>query len=732
MLELMKCPMCGANVSADEGVSVAECPACGSEYFVESSKKLGSIDEAISCKLKNLRNIQSDAVGANDIGSISKSSYDILEIVAGDGLSQYYYAYAENVLGHNAYIKDYYGSESVNLTPSDTRRVLSHVYEYSDLRDRIDIESFIMALDGVDNCDELKLYKAQYATRRAMEDNYDDIPRDIFVCHRSTDIDVAEQVVTELEEDSHKCWISTRNLRPNDTINYWDNITKAINSCSIFLVISSEDAMMSKDIKSEINIAKSLGKARVEYKIDNSVHTSLFNDFFDGKMWVDGVGNTKRQLADLCIRSFREIDRAKYEKSMEGKSYNTNYSNGARENIKVDQMLQETRGMLYSLNFIKAIEVLEEVQKLAPNCGEMWWLKMLANNRISDEKDIAGVLADYTSDINYINAITYSSDHEQKIIWTGLVMRAKENLVARQSSTNNHNNAQQNYGNPSLERKITDVLNNVVITGKNIANNVKTTFNGSTPSYYDNNKDNTFKKTSANKKYHEEKYRKHKKEEKAAKKKSPILPFILISLFIIVIAVVSVVTMNVDVNASTDVNVEQEVMYNNVAYTLNESKEYYEFSHVEGDLLMVEIAEEIGNLKVKFVDLDYFTNNYIIKEICIDAEMSAHPLFTNSSSLIIVRGVGFDTITEIPVDAYRNCTSLVTAPKIKGLIKINQTAFYNCTSLTSFYIGESLNEIGERAFYNCDKLYLRMPNEKDSYIFGYFWDKGINGISWLK
>ena len=320
-LELMKCPMCGARVNKSSEGSIAECPACGSEYLVESSKKIGDIDEAIALRLKNLRKIQRDAVLANDISSIAKASYDVLEIVAGDGLSQYYYAYAENVLGHNAYIKQYYNSSEIQLTPKDTIRVLNHIYEYSEMRDRIQIEHYIMTLSNVDNVAELKLYKAKYSTRRAKEDNYDDIPRDVFICHRSTNKDVAIRVANALEADSNSCWISSRNLRPNDSINYWDNITKAIKSCSIFLVISSEDAMMSKDVKSEINIAKSLGKQRLEYKIDNSTHTSLFNSFFDGKMWVDGVGNTVDQLGNLCNRLFRDTEKSRYHGTQNSSSY---------------------------------------------------------------------------------------------------------------------------------------------------------------------------------------------------------------------------------------------------------------------------------------------------------------------------------------------------------------------------------------------------------------------------
>ena len=70
-----------------------------------------------------------------------------------------------------------------------------------------------------------------------------------------------------------------KKFAPGDTENYWNNIRKAIKSCSLFLVISSEDAMLSNDVKNEMNIAKELNKPRLEYKIDNRPHTTFFKHF---------------------------------------------------------------------------------------------------------------------------------------------------------------------------------------------------------------------------------------------------------------------------------------------------------------------------------------------------------------------------------------------------------------------------------------------------------------------
>ncbi len=715
-LESMKCPMCGATVNAENGISLAECPACGSEYFVDAGKKIADIDETIANRLKNLRAIQAVAVQANDIGSTSKSSYDILEIVAGDGLSQYYYAYAENVLGHNAYINEYYDNGDVQLTPSGKRRVLSHIYEYSDLRDRLDVEKYIMALEGVDNSAELRLYKAQYATRRALEENYDDIPRDIFVCHRSTDKQVAVSVVRELEEDSHTCWISTRNLRPNDTVNYWENIRSAIKSCSLFLVISSEDAMMSKDVKSEINIAKSLKKDRLEYKIDASTHTSLFNSFFDGNAWVVGVGNTKKQLADLCIRAFREIDAGNQKNSKINSDYGVTGS-VAKETNDVATLLYEAEKKLKTLNFVAAKSILDSIEVQKYDCAEMWWMKFLASHRIADDKEVAREIADYTSDKNYINAINLATDQEQKIIWMGLVDRAKDNLYKTKIAATT---ASQGYngGESGFEHTINGVVGSVLDTGKAVANNMKKAFAGSTPSYYNDNPNNTFANTSAN------------------KRKGISRNWIALIVLILIVLVPVIITMAVfipkyfsDIGKSqTDQTEETVVTMKGVDYQLKSY--YYEVSDINNST-KIEIVKNIKGVPVYFTENDLFTYNTKIQEVVIDAKIIEYPIFEACFDLTKVTGEGFDGWNEIPKNAYNMCRSLVSVKVSANLVSIGESAFEECENMETFVIGSSVVSIGKSAFEDCNSLSLYMPNHMSTYNLGKGWNKFILATYWV-
>ena len=68
-----------------------------------------------------------------------------------------------------------------------------------------------------------------------------------------------------------------------------------------------------------------------------------------------------------------------------------------------------------------------------------------------------------------------------------------------------------------------------------------------------------------------------------------------------------------------------------------------------------------------------------------------------------------DFITEIPDNAFENCTSLlgVTGGSIN---KIGDEAFKNCVSLEICLVDNSINKLGNNAFRNCDRLMINAAN----------------------
>ena len=73
------------------------------------------------------------------------------------------------MLGNYKYIEDFYKNSPQNSTDEEIERLLPHIIAHSDLRDRFHVESYIMALEGIDNNYYLDLYKKSLPAERRLK-----------------------------------------------------------------------------------------------------------------------------------------------------------------------------------------------------------------------------------------------------------------------------------------------------------------------------------------------------------------------------------------------------------------------------------------------------------------------------------------------------------------------------------------------------------------------------------
>lgn len=245
------CTICGSPLhDLKEGDHIVTCAYCKNQVILEQAIAFGKVEIDHTKAIRSLRELLLRAIQLNDVKSMILHAQKILEIIPKDYRAFYYYAYAENSLGNHAYLKAFLTlQENLEGTKDEYIEIINHLSEQGDLRDKVLIETYIRNLNLEEKDLYLKSYQKIFVKRKEKEEHYDDIPRDVFICHRSTDVEYAEEIVRILERDGNQCWISTRNLRPNDSENYWDNIEKAIKNCEVFLVASSEEAMLSNDVK---------------------------------------------------------------------------------------------------------------------------------------------------------------------------------------------------------------------------------------------------------------------------------------------------------------------------------------------------------------------------------------------------------------------------------------------------------------------------------------------------
>jgi hypothetical protein len=328
-LQTAKCTTCGASLKLEVDKTISECSYCKSQIIVSNALDFAKIKLDRSEDIKKYRENLAKFVKNNSLDEILRVTSLIKDIIPDDNLASYYFAYTKQLMGSPKFIYQFYESKNL-LTKDELDEIVNHIIEHSDLRDKSRITSFLEEHYS----SKISDYLDRYYNRVIEEDNYSDIPRDIFICFSSENKAIAKNVYEILEADGYSTWISLKNLRPNNKENYWDDIKKAINSSSIVLVISSSQAMVSKDVIKEIEIAKKENKKLIEYKIDEVKHTSFFKYIFDGSKWVEGY--TNKGLDNLKKRILEE----KY--IFKDKPEESNYQEVEPKSIKIKPIKQNS------------------------------------------------------------------------------------------------------------------------------------------------------------------------------------------------------------------------------------------------------------------------------------------------------------------------------------------------------------------------------------------------------
>lgn len=97
----------------------------------------------------------------------------------------------------------------------------------------------------------------------------------VFISYRNTDKDIAYETKNILMQNGINVWMAPESIPAGS--DYGSEIPKALESCSAFVIILSEDAQNSKWIPKEIDGAINNGKIIIPFKIDESTISDSFN-----------------------------------------------------------------------------------------------------------------------------------------------------------------------------------------------------------------------------------------------------------------------------------------------------------------------------------------------------------------------------------------------------------------------------------------------------------------------
>ena len=159
------------------------------------------------------------------------------------------------------------------------------------------------------------MFKKPFLKSKEDLNSFTSKPQDIFICFSDRDELIALNVADAIENHGYSCWISTRNLSPSSAGNHWLEIKKAIKTSHIIVVISTQAAMLSKDVQNELDTAQEYGKRILEYKIDSAEHTPFFKTIFDNFNKPSEIHQGSGTIDSLLYRIQKELEQNKKSKN---------------------------------------------------------------------------------------------------------------------------------------------------------------------------------------------------------------------------------------------------------------------------------------------------------------------------------------------------------------------------------------------------------------------------------
>ena len=111
---------------------------------------------------------------------------------------------------------------------------------------------------------------------------------------------MAETICRALEARGLRCWISSRDVAGGD--NYQAAIVRAIRQARIMLLVFTENANNSDEIKKEIALASRNKLTVIPLRIEDVLPNEALDFEFATRQWIDFFADWEQALDTLCTR----------------------------------------------------------------------------------------------------------------------------------------------------------------------------------------------------------------------------------------------------------------------------------------------------------------------------------------------------------------------------------------------------------------------------------------------
>ena len=128
---------------------------------------------------------------------------------------------------------------------------------------------------------------------------------DVFVSHSVKDERVADAVVAKLEAESVTCWVAPRDVVPG--ADWGESIIDAIESSRIMILIFSQNANASPQIKREVERAVDKGVYIIPFRVDDIKPTRSLEYFISAAQWMDAFSPPLERHLDNLAKTVKSV-----------------------------------------------------------------------------------------------------------------------------------------------------------------------------------------------------------------------------------------------------------------------------------------------------------------------------------------------------------------------------------------------------------------------------------------
>ena len=122
----------------------------------------------------------------------------------------------------------------------------------------------------------------------------------IFISFASADRKIARAMCDDLEKNGFACWISSRDVRGGE--NYQEAIVQALRAVKVMVLVFSQNANASNEIKKELALASQTNTVVIPFRIENAAPNAALAYELATRQWIDAFDDRDEALRLLGER----------------------------------------------------------------------------------------------------------------------------------------------------------------------------------------------------------------------------------------------------------------------------------------------------------------------------------------------------------------------------------------------------------------------------------------------